>query len=112
MILLALESAVSACSVAVCDGAGRVLVERRDAPGAGQADRLIELVDAAVGMAGVGYPDLDGVVDRLARLQADDARALAISDAGPAVAARYNRDAFDAAWIDRFRKLLGEEPSA
>jgi tRNA threonylcarbamoyladenosine biosynthesis protein TsaB len=59
VILLALESAVSACSVAVCDGAGQVLAQRRGAPGAGQADRLIELIDAALDMAGVGYPDLD-----------------------------------------------------
>jgi tRNA threonylcarbamoyladenosine biosynthesis protein TsaB len=59
VILLALESAVSACSVAVCDGAGQVLGRRRGPPEAGQADRLIELIDAALDTAGVGYPDLD-----------------------------------------------------
>jgi tRNA threonylcarbamoyl adenosine modification protein YeaZ len=59
VILLALESAMSAGSVAVCDGAGQVLAQRRSPPEAGQADRLIELIDAALDTAGVDYPDLD-----------------------------------------------------
>jgi tRNA threonylcarbamoyladenosine biosynthesis protein TsaB len=59
VILLALESAVSTCSVAVCDGAAQVLGQLRGAPGAGQADRLVELIDAALDTAGVGYLDLD-----------------------------------------------------
>jgi tRNA threonylcarbamoyl adenosine modification protein YeaZ len=59
VILLALESAASSCSVALCDDAGGVLGHRSDARGAGQADRLVELIDAALGAAGVRYQDLD-----------------------------------------------------
>ena len=59
MILLALESAASACSVAVCDGAGRVLGYRTGARTALQADRLVELIDAALGIAGIAYRDAD-----------------------------------------------------
>jgi tRNA threonylcarbamoyl adenosine modification protein YeaZ len=59
VILLALESAASVCSVAVCDGAGRVLGYRCTEPGAAQADRLVALIDAALDAAGVSYPDLD-----------------------------------------------------
>ena len=59
MILLALESAASVCSVAVCDGAGRMLGYRRAEPGAAQADRLVALIDAALHAAGLSYPDLD-----------------------------------------------------
>jgi tRNA threonylcarbamoyladenosine biosynthesis protein TsaB len=59
VLLLALESAASVCSVAVCDGAGRVLGHRRAEPGAAQADRLVALVDEALDAAGLSYPDLD-----------------------------------------------------
>jgi tRNA A37 threonylcarbamoyladenosine modification protein TsaB len=59
VILLALESAASSCSVALCDDAGGVLGHRSDARGAGQADRLVELIDTALGAAGVRYLDLD-----------------------------------------------------
>jgi tRNA threonylcarbamoyl adenosine modification protein YeaZ len=55
VILLALESAASTCSVAVCDAAGRVLGARRGEPGPYQADRLVELVDAALRDAGLDY---------------------------------------------------------
>lgn len=59
MILLALESATSVCSVAVCDGAGQTLAYRSGARGVAQADRLVELIDAALGAAGLDYRELD-----------------------------------------------------
>jgi tRNA threonylcarbamoyladenosine biosynthesis protein TsaB len=58
-VILALESAGSGCSVAVCDAAGRVLGYRSDHGGPGQADRLVELIDAALHAAGVSYQDLE-----------------------------------------------------
>ena len=59
MILLALESATSVCSVAVCDAAGRTLGHRRGEPGPDQADRLVELVDAVLRETGLDYPAVD-----------------------------------------------------
>ena len=59
MILLALESATSVCSVAVCDGAGQVVGYRPGEPAPGQADRLVELIDAVLGEAGIGYDAVD-----------------------------------------------------
>jgi tRNA threonylcarbamoyladenosine biosynthesis protein TsaB len=59
VILLALESATSVCSVAVCDDAGRVLAHRRSGPAAAQADHLVELIDAALRGAGLDYDAVD-----------------------------------------------------
>jgi tRNA threonylcarbamoyladenosine biosynthesis protein TsaB len=59
VILLALETVAPLSSVAVCDGAGRILGYRRAEPGSAQADRLVALIDAALQAAGVGYRDLD-----------------------------------------------------
>jgi tRNA threonylcarbamoyladenosine biosynthesis protein TsaB len=59
VILLALESTASVPSVAVCDDAGRTLGYARAERGAGQADRLVALIDAAVEAAALGYRDLD-----------------------------------------------------
>jgi tRNA threonylcarbamoyladenosine biosynthesis protein TsaB len=59
VILLALDSAASVCSVAVCDGAGQVLDQRRGERGPDQADRLVELVDAALRGAGLAYDAID-----------------------------------------------------
>jgi tRNA threonylcarbamoyladenosine biosynthesis protein TsaB len=59
VILLALESATSVCSVAVCDGAGQVLEDRRSERTPDQADRLVELVDAALRGAGFDYDAVD-----------------------------------------------------
>jgi tRNA threonylcarbamoyladenosine biosynthesis protein TsaB len=59
VILLALESAASVCSVAVCDAAGQVLSHRRGERTPDQADRLIELVDEALRDASLDYGALD-----------------------------------------------------
>lgn len=59
MILLALESATSACSAAVADSAGRILGHRRGAAAPDQADRLIELIDTMLREAGLGYGAID-----------------------------------------------------
>lgn len=59
MILLALESAISVCSVALCDGAGQVVGCRRGESAPDQADRLVELIDAVLREARVGYDAVD-----------------------------------------------------
>jgi tRNA threonylcarbamoyladenosine biosynthesis protein TsaB len=59
VILLALESAASVCSVALCDAAGRVLGHRRGERAPDQADRLVELVDDALRGASLDYDALD-----------------------------------------------------
>jgi tRNA threonylcarbamoyladenosine biosynthesis protein TsaB len=59
VILLALESATSVCSVAVCDGAGQILGHRRGERAPDQADRVVELVNAALRDAGLDYDVVD-----------------------------------------------------
>jgi tRNA threonylcarbamoyladenosine biosynthesis protein TsaB len=59
VILLALESAISVCSVAVCDGLGRVLGHRRGERATDQADRLVELIDSVLRGAGFDYDAVD-----------------------------------------------------
>jgi tRNA threonylcarbamoyladenosine biosynthesis protein TsaB len=59
VILLALESATSVCSVAVCDARGRALGHRRGARASDQADRLVELIDAVLRCAGCDYDTVD-----------------------------------------------------
>ena len=59
MILLALESAASVCSVAVCDASGRGLGHRRGECAPDQADRLVELIDAVLRGAGLDYDAID-----------------------------------------------------
>jgi tRNA threonylcarbamoyladenosine biosynthesis protein TsaB len=59
VILLALDSATSVCSVALCDAAGQVLSHRRGERAPDQADRLIELVDEALRDAALDYAALD-----------------------------------------------------
>jgi tRNA threonylcarbamoyladenosine biosynthesis protein TsaB len=59
VILLALETATSDCSVAICDAAGQVLGHRRGAPAPEQADRLVELIDALLSEAKLDYGALD-----------------------------------------------------
>lgn len=92
MILLALESASSACSVAVCDDAGAVL-GRSDTEGAGQADRLVQLIDRALHAAEVRYQDLDVIAVNHGpgsftgvRVGVAAARALALALARPVIA--------------------------
>jgi tRNA threonylcarbamoyladenosine biosynthesis protein TsaB len=92
VILLALESASSACSVAVCDDAGAVL-GRSGADGTGQADRLVELIDRALGAAEVRYQDLDVIAVNHGpgsftgvRAGVAAARALALALARPVIA--------------------------
>jgi tRNA threonylcarbamoyladenosine biosynthesis protein TsaB len=59
VVLLALDSATTGCSVAICDDAGGMLAYRNHAPGAAQADRLVALIDAAVDTADIDYGDLE-----------------------------------------------------
>jgi tRNA threonylcarbamoyladenosine biosynthesis protein TsaB len=57
--LLALDSASSASSAALCDDAGRILGYRRSGSGPDQADRLIELIDTVLREAGLDYGAVD-----------------------------------------------------
>jgi tRNA threonylcarbamoyladenosine biosynthesis protein TsaB len=59
VILLALESATSVCSVALCGADGQVLGHRRGKRAPDQAGRLIELVGDALREAGLDYDALD-----------------------------------------------------
>lgn len=59
MRLLALDASTEACSAAVwIDGR---IVERYEEPGAGQAERLLELVGAVMAEAGLGFGALDTI---------------------------------------------------
>jgi hypothetical protein len=71
-----------------------------------------DYLDDTVGAGMTQYPDLDGVADRMARLARDDAAALAISQAGPQIAAPFNREAFDRQWTGELARLLESKPRA
>jgi tRNA threonylcarbamoyladenosine biosynthesis protein TsaB len=93
VILLALESATSECSVAVCDASGRVLGHRRGARATDQADRLVELIDAVLRGAGLGYDAVDVIAVNHGpgsftgvRAGVAAARGLALAAARPVVA--------------------------
>jgi tRNA threonylcarbamoyladenosine biosynthesis protein TsaB len=59
VLLLALDSATSASSAALCDDAGGILGYRRGDEGPEQADRLIELIDGVLRDAGLDYGGID-----------------------------------------------------
>ena len=59
MLVLALDSATSGCSVAICDHAGGMLAYRNHGAEAAQADRLVALIDAALAAADIDYGDLE-----------------------------------------------------
>ena len=59
MLLLALDSATSVSSAALCDDAGGILGYRRGDEGPDQADRLIELIDGVLRDAGLDYGGID-----------------------------------------------------
>jgi tRNA threonylcarbamoyladenosine biosynthesis protein TsaB len=57
--LLALDSATSVSSAALCDHDGQVLGYLRGESAPDQADRLIELIDGVLRAAGLGYGAID-----------------------------------------------------
>jgi tRNA threonylcarbamoyladenosine biosynthesis protein TsaB len=59
VLLLALDSATSVSSAALCDEAGGILGHRRGDEGPDQADSLIELIDAVLRDAGLDYGGID-----------------------------------------------------
>jgi Glycosyl transferases group 1 len=71
-----------------------------------------DYLDETVGAGMTQYPDLDGVADRMARLARDDAAALAISRAGPDIAAPFNRETFDRQWTDELERLVDRKRGA
>lgn len=60
MLILALDTAMAACSVAVWRD-GTVLAARSEAMGRGQAEALVPMMEAVMRAAGVAYADLDRV---------------------------------------------------
>ena len=93
MILLALESTASVPSVAVCDDSGRTIGYSNGEGGAGQTDRLVALIDAAVEVAALSYRDLDLLAVNRGpgsftgvRVGVAAARALALARARPVLA--------------------------
>jgi tRNA threonylcarbamoyladenosine biosynthesis protein TsaB len=59
VILLALDSATSVSSAALCDGAGRMLGYRRGDSAPDQADGLVRLIDTVLREAGLDYDAID-----------------------------------------------------
>jgi tRNA threonylcarbamoyladenosine biosynthesis protein TsaB len=109
VILLALESAISVCSVAVCDGLGRVLGHRRGERATDQADRLIELIDAVLRGAGFDYDAVDVIAVNHGpgsftgvRAGVAAARGLALAAARPVVAVNT---------LEVLAAALGPQPS-
>ena len=63
MILLAIDTAASLCAACVWDsGAGRELGRHVEDIGKGHAERLMDVIATAMNSAGVGYPDMGGIV--------------------------------------------------
>jgi tRNA threonylcarbamoyladenosine biosynthesis protein TsaB len=60
MRILAIDTALAACSVAVWDS-GRALASESRPMQRGQAEALVPMIDAAMRAAGCGYADLDRV---------------------------------------------------
>jgi tRNA threonylcarbamoyladenosine biosynthesis protein TsaB len=58
MRILALDTSLAACSVAVLDG-GAVLARRHDVIGRGHAERLMPMLAEVLAAAGVGIGDMD-----------------------------------------------------
>jgi tRNA threonylcarbamoyladenosine biosynthesis protein TsaB len=109
VILLALESATSVCSVAVCDAAGKVLGQRRGERAADQADRLVELIDAVLRGAGLDYEAVDAIAVNHGpgsftgvRAGVAAARGLALAAARPVIAVNA---------LEALAAALGPQPS-
>jgi tRNA threonylcarbamoyladenosine biosynthesis protein TsaB len=109
VILLALDSATSVCSVAVCDGRGRVLGHRRGARASDQADRLVELIAAVLRWAGLDYDAVDVIAVNHGpgsftgvRAGVAAARGLALAAARPVIAVNT---------LEVLAAALGPQPS-
>jgi tRNA threonylcarbamoyladenosine biosynthesis protein TsaB len=61
MRLLAIDTALEACSVAVFDGDGRKPVVVSDVIGRGHAERLFGMIETAMRDAGLAFADLDRI---------------------------------------------------
>ncbi|MCA1972169.1 MAG: tRNA (adenosine(37)-N6)-threonylcarbamoyltransferase complex dimerization subunit type 1 TsaB, partial [Caenispirillum sp.] len=60
MLILALDTAMAACSACVWRD-GTVLAQRRDAMSRGQAEALVPMVQAVMAEAGAAWGDLDRI---------------------------------------------------
>ena len=90
MRLLAIDTALEACSVGVVDGARQVL--KSEVIGRGHAERLMGMVKAAMDEAGLAYDDLDRITVTVGpgsftglRVGIAAARGLALTTGAPAV---------------------------
>ena len=62
MLLLALDTALDACSVALYDSAAdRIVASQSEVIGKGHAERLMAMISAVMAEAKVGFPDLDRI---------------------------------------------------
>lgn len=93
VIVLALESSASIGSVALADGAGRILSCRQGEPAADQVERLVELVDGTLRDAAVSYDAVDVIAVNRGpgsftgvRVGVAAARGLALAAARPVIA--------------------------
>lgn len=60
MLILALDTSLDACAVAVATG-GRIIAERTEVIGRGHAERLMGLIAAVLADAGVGYDAIERI---------------------------------------------------
>jgi tRNA threonylcarbamoyladenosine biosynthesis protein TsaB len=109
VILLALESATSVCSVAVCDAAGHTLGHRRGEGAPDQADRLVELVDAVLRGAALDYHAIDVIAVNHGPGSFTGVGAGVAAARGPGVAAARPVIAVNA--LEALAAALGPQPS-
>lgn len=61
MTILALDTALQACSAALCDGAGRILAVRREMRARGHAERLAGMIETVLSEGGIDIAAISSI---------------------------------------------------
>ncbi len=61
MTILALDTALQACSAALCDDTGRVLAARREIRARGHAERLTAMIEVVLNEGGIGIAEISRI---------------------------------------------------